>query len=297
MDRLGDIEAFLAIVEHGSQTAAARHLQRSLQSINRSLTALEQSVGVDLIQRSTRRSQPTEAGLAFYRRLKPAFMEIIEARAEAASKRTEPSGLLKIAAPVLFAPAYVVPAICDFMERYPQIEVDLKVSDARANLLEEGLDLAIWIGDLPDSDLKVRRLGDLRVVVFGAPAYFARHGRPEHPDELAKHRCVIRLVEARDEAWPLRIDGRVRPVRVGGRFRTNGTAALHAAVACGMGLGLTPLWQIHGLVERGEVEIILAEFEPDRIPIYAVLQPTKIPQTKVQLFADFLGAQLKAACI
>jgi DNA-binding transcriptional LysR family regulator len=141
MDRMDDLEAFLAIVEKGSQTAAARHLDRSLQSISRSLTALERGTGVELLRRTTRQSNPTEAGLAFYRRVKPAFTEINEARREAAEKRTEPSGLLRIGGPVLFASAYIAPAVCDFMERYAAIEIDLRVSDRQVNLFEEGLDL------------------------------------------------------------------------------------------------------------------------------------------------------------
>ena len=293
MDRLDDLEAFLAIVEQGSQTAAARRLRRSLQSVNRSLTALEHGVGVDLVRRSTRRSKPTEAGLAFYRRVKPALAEILDARREAANRRAEPSGLLSIAAPVQFAPAFVVPAICDFMERYPQVEVDLKVSDARANLLVDGLDIAVRIGDLPDSELKVRRLGALRAVVFGSPGYLARHGRPQHPDELVRHRCLVRMTEGIDEAWPFRINGRTRRVRVTGPFRTESTAAAHAAAVRGIGLGLSPLWQIRDLVDRGAVEIVLVEFETAPMPIYAVSPPARTPQAKVKLFTEILAARLK----
>src|SRR5436190_21919530 len=124
-----DIETFLAVIESGSQTAAARRLGRSLQSVNRSLLALEKSVGVELVRRTTRKSFATEAGLAFYRRVKPAVAEIDEARLEAASRRVEPSGLLRIGAPVLFGAAYVAPTIADFIKRYPRIEVDLKASD------------------------------------------------------------------------------------------------------------------------------------------------------------------------
>jgi DNA-binding transcriptional LysR family regulator len=129
MDRLDDLEAFLAIVDKGSLTAAARHLRRSLQSVSRSLASLERSVGVELVRRTTRQSNVTEAGRAFYNHVKPALTDIKGARLEAADARTEPSGLLRIGAPVLFAPAYVVPTINAFLERYPGVEVELKVSD------------------------------------------------------------------------------------------------------------------------------------------------------------------------
>ncbi|MGV6873656.1 LysR family transcriptional regulator [Pseudochelatococcus sp. B33] len=293
MDRLDDIEAFLAVVEKGSQTAAASHLRRSLQSVGRSLATLEQSVGVELIRRTTRRSSPTDAGLAFYHRVKPAFLEIHAARQEAADKGSEPFGLLRIGAPVLFASAHVMPAVCDIMERYPKIEIELKVSDRPTDLLREGLDVAVRIRDLPDSGLKARRLGDLRAVVYATPAYFAAHGRPEHPDDLVRHNCILRLADGDTEPWPFCVNGRHKTVRVSGRLRTDSTAATHAAVARGLGIGFTPLWQIRPLVDQGAVEIILEEFEAAKVPIHAVWPATKAPLAKTRLFVDALAARLK----
>jgi DNA-binding transcriptional LysR family regulator len=292
MERLEDLEAFLAIVETGGQTAAARHLRRSLQSISRSLMSLERSLGVDLVQRTTRQSSQTEAGLAFYRRIKPALTEINDAKLEVANKRSEPAGLLRVGAPILFAPAFVVPAICDFMERYPKVEVELKLSDRKVDLVEEGLDVVVRIRDLPDSGLKARRLGELRAVVFGSPAYFAEHGRPEHPDELMHHQCVLRFDDG-VEKWPFRIGGRRKTIGVKGRFRTNSAAASHVAVARGLGIGLAPLWQVRSLLEQGVVEVILKDFEAPKIPIYAVLPATKTTLAKTRLFTDLLAARLK----
>ena len=225
MDRLGDLEAFLAIVERGSQTAAARQLRRSLQSINRSLLAVERNIGVELVRRTTRKSSPTVAGRAFYNRVKPAFQEIASARLDAANRRAEPSGLMRLGAPVLFAPAYVVPTISDFMRRYPHVEIDLKASDRTVDLLEEGLDLAVRIRQLPDSRLRAQRLGELRVVTYAAPAYLAEHGRPKQPADLLHHDCVLRTTEGEIETWPFRVAGRQRPIRVRGRMRTDSTAA------------------------------------------------------------------------
>lgn len=293
MDRLDDLEAFLAIVEHGGQTAAARSLGRSLQSINRSLHALERRIGVPLIGRTTRRSTPTEAGRAFYRRIKPALGEINEARRDAASMRAEPAGLLRIAAPLLFAPAYVAPAACAFMTRYPHVEIELRTSDRPIDVFEDGLDLALRIRELPDSTLKARRLSELRVVAFGAPAYFREHGRPHHPDDLARHRCVLHNTEPGADAWPFTIGGRRKAVPVAGRLRTDSAAVAHAAVAQGIGIGRTPLWQIRGLVDAGAVEIILEDFEVPPIPIHAVWPPAKSSSVKTRLFVDLLAARLR----
>jgi DNA-binding transcriptional LysR family regulator len=293
VNRMEDLEAFLAIIEQGSQTAAARHLRRSLQSINRSLAVLERDVGVELVRRTTRLSSPTEAGLAFHRRVKPALVEINNAKREVGNRRGDPSGRLRIAAPVLFAPAFVVPTVCDFMERYPQIEIELAVSDRKVDILTEGFDIAIRIRDMPDSELRVRRLAELRQVVFGAPAYFDKYGRPEHPDELARHQCVLRTTDEDCGTWPFRVNGRRKIVRVSGRFRTDSTAATHVAVSRGLGIGMTPLWQIRDFVEQGAVEVILEKFETVKLPIYAVWPPSKIPLAKSRLFADCLAARLK----
>ncbi|HEU0060236.1 MAG TPA: LysR family transcriptional regulator [Hyphomicrobiaceae bacterium] len=293
MHRLGDLEAFLAIVERGSQTAAARQLRRSLQSINRSLLALERSIGVELVRRTTRKSSPTEAGRSFYNRVHPAFQEIAAARLDAANRRAEPSGSMRLGAPVLFAPAYVVPAISDFMRSYPRVEIELKTSDRNVDLLEEGLDLAVRIRHLPDSRLRAQRLGELRVVTYAAPAYLAEHGRPKQPADLRQHNCVLRTSDGELEIWPFRVAGRQRSIRVRGRLRTDGTSAAHVAVARGLGIGRTPLWQIRNLVDRGAVELVLENFEPAKLPVYAVWPASKIAAERTRLFVALLASRLK----
>jgi len=287
-----DIQAFLAVIEAGSQTAAARQLGRSLQSVNRSLAALERDVGVELVRRTTRRSFATEAGLAFYRRVKPALAEISEARLEAASRRVEPAGLLRIATPVLFGSTYVVPAIADFVARYPRIEAELKASDRPVDVIGEGFDLAVRIRELSDSSLKARRLGELRTVVYGAPAYFARHGRPDHPDQLAGHQCVLCGAEE-GEAWRFQVRGRAKMVPVRGSFRADNAAAIQVAVCHGLGIGYGPFWHIRDLFDRGALEIVLDDFEAPRIPIYAVFPPSGMPPAKTRLFVDLLAERLK----
>lgn len=289
-----EIEVFLAVVEAGSQTAAARQLGRSLQSVNRALAALERSVGVELVRRTTRQSVATEAGLAFYRRVKPAFVEIGEARLEAANRRVEPSGLLRIAAPILFGSTHVVPAIADFMTRFPRIEADLNVSDRPIDVIGDGFDLAVRIRELPDSSLKARRLGELRTVVYGAPGYFARHGRPQRPGDLAGHQCILRkTAPGETEAWRFQIDGEVKALQVNGRFRTDNTTAAHAAACHGIGIGYAPFWQIRDLVDDGALEIVLAEFEAPRMPVHVVFPPSAAPPAKTRLFVDLLAERLK----
>ncbi|MDX8493794.1 LysR family transcriptional regulator [Mesorhizobium sp. VK22B] len=292
MSRIDDFEAFIAIVEHGSLTAAARRTNRSLQSISRSLATLEEAVGVELVHRTTRRSAPSEAGAAFFRRIKPAIDEINEATLKAANQRSEPSGVLRVGAPVLFGPDFLVPVIAGYMRTHPRVEVDLRLSDEFADLGAEALDLAVRIGDLPDSSLRAKRLGALRRVVFGAPSYFAERGRPSHPFELGKHSCIVRTVDERPGEWMFQIDGKPRTVKVAGAFRSNLMTPIYAAAIHGLGLGYSPLWQIKHLVDDGRVELVLTEFEPVPVPIHALWQEGRSSSAKVRAFLDMLASRL-----
>ena len=166
MDRLDHLATFVAVVDEGGQTAAARHLGRSLQVVNRSLMTLERSVGVELVRRTTRQSSPTEAGLAFYRRIKPALADIADAKQEAANKRADLAGLIRIGAPVQFAAMHVAPAVCDFIERHPRVKVELRPSDREVDLIDDGLDVAVRIRHLADfyaEDPAARRASRRRV--------------------------------------------------------------------------------------------------------------------------------------
>jgi DNA-binding transcriptional LysR family regulator len=283
VDRIADFQAFVAIVDKGSLTAAAKQLGRSLQSISRSLATLEGDLGVELIARTTRRSAATEAGLAFYRRVGAALSEIEAAKLETSNRRSEPVGLLRITCSTVFAPLYVVPAVCAFLESHPKVDIDLDMSDGYVDLISQGFDLAIRIGELPDSSLKARRLADLRRVVFAAPDYFAKHGRPKVPGDLAGHQCLVRTSARDSDAWPFLVGGRLKAVKVAGRFRSSGALAVNEAAVQGLGIANAPLWQVRALVDRGVVELVLTRFEPPRVPVHAVwpatrLLPAKTPQ-------------------
>lgn len=294
MERLDDLEAFLMIVEKGTQAAAARHLRRSLQSVNRSLAAVEASVGVQLIRRSTRSSEPTEVGIDFYNGVKSAFADIMRARDEAANQREGLTGLLTIGAPYLFASEHLGPAICDFMGRYPEIEIELKAADEQVDVIAAGLDLALRIGASADEGLIAHRLGGMRVVVVGATSYFASHGKPQTPSDLADHTCVLRASTDPVAEWPFVIDGRDLRVKLRGKLRTNSASVMRTAVAKGLGIARLPYWQVEPLVCAGEAEIVLTSFEPERIPMQIVWSPTSAILERARMLVDFLAARLKS---
>ena len=295
MSRISDLQAFVAVVEKASLTSAARLLGRSLQSVSRSLAAVEQDVGVELIRRTTRRSSPTEAGLAYYQRLKIALEDIEEAKLQASDRRLEPSGLLRISGPTGFAALHLVPATAAFLKIHPKIEVEVSTYDRYVDLVEDNLDLAVHIGPLPDSVAKSKRLADLRRVFFAASDYFAKHGRPKHPQDLSNHQCIVRTARVGADIWPFTVDGKVRTIKVSGRFRANGASVINEAAIQGLGIAIAPLWQVRPLVDRGLVEVALARFAPPPIPVHATWSGTRVLPAKTRMFIDFLSQRLKAA--
>jgi len=293
MDRLEDFQAFVAVVEQGSLTAAASQLGRSLQSVSRSLAGLERELGIELVRRTTRRSNPTDAGLAFYRRLSAALTEIETAKLETANRRIEASGRLRMTASTAFAPLYIVPSLPEFLTAHPRVEIELDLSDGYVNLVAEDFDLAVRIGELPDSSLKARLLSKSRRVVFASPHYLAVQGRPRHPDDLVDHQCIVRTAAREGNAWPFKAGGRVKFVKVTGRFRTSGALAANEAAARGLGIATAPLWQVRPLLDRGAVELILSRFEPPPVSIHAVWPATRVLPARTHLFVEFLAARLK----
>jgi DNA-binding transcriptional LysR family regulator len=292
MDRIEDFQAFIAVIDEGSLTGAARRLKRSLQSVSRSLATVERDLGVELIRRTTRRSSPTEAGIAFHRRLSAALAEVEAAKAEASNRRAEPSGALHIAGSSMFGSFYLVPAIAAFLDLHPRLNIELDLSDRAVDLLDEGFDLAIRSGNLPDSSLKARRLVDLRYVVFASPAYLARYGRPRQPDDLVRHQCIIHTRAG--DGWAFRFDHAIKRIKVAGRLRTNGMLAANEAAVHGFGIANAPLWQVRKLVDQGQLELLLTRFEPPPTSLQAVWPATNLLDVKIRLFVDFLAARLKA---
>lgn len=293
MDRITDLQAFVAIIDKGNLTSAARQLGRSLQSISRSLVAVEDSIGVELIRRTTRRSTPTEAGQALYQRLKLALIGIEEAKFEATHRRVEPSGRLNISGPTGFAAIHLVPAVTEFLKLYPKVEIELNTYDRYVGMTEEDLDIAIQIGPLPDSMLRAKLLANMRRVFFAAPSYFSKHGRPKQPADLKKHQCIVRTSRLGGEVWPYTMKGRIKTLKVSGRFRCSGAGIINEATVHGLGIAIAPFWQVKPLLDKGLVELALMRFEPPTIPVFATWTGTQVLPAKTRLFIDFLAARLK----
>jgi DNA-binding transcriptional LysR family regulator len=291
MATLDDYRVFIAVVEQGNLSAAARHLHRSLQAVSRALAALENELGVELIQRTTRRAQPSAAGLTFHARLKTALADIDLARSELAEHGARIDGALRIGGSTQFSAPHLVPVVAAFMERYPDVDVELVVADHRADLQRDKLDAVVRLGELPDSRLHARQLGMLRVVTVGAPGYFARHGRPQTPADLRRHQCIVRRSTEDARRWNYRRGSRRQSVEAHGRFGADNAAACNAAALAGLGIALAALWQVRGLLDQGRLETVLDDWQLPAQAVHIVWPPGKQLPARTRAFIDFVAAR------
>lgn len=294
MADLVDYRSFVAVVERGSLTAAARQLGRSLQAVSRSLQMLEQELGVELVARTTRRSRPTEMGQGFYQRLKAALADLDLAREQVMQDGAGIAGRIRLAASSRFGVAYVLPVLAAFMERHPAIDVELSLEDRYVDLLSEGFDLSVQFGFLENSTLRSRRLGLIRRVIFASPRYLDRRGRPQTPDDLKEHDCVTRFSHHSSDSWSFGVGAAAQQVPVKGRFRSDTAPARIEAVVAGLGIGQAPLYQIRPYLDDGRLEMLLAEYESAPIPLQMVWLPGIVP-ARVRLLIDFIAARLPLA--
>jgi len=292
--KLQDYEAFIATVETGNLTRAAARLRRSLQSVSRSLSALEAEVGVVLIRRTTRAARPTEAGLAFHRRVSAALREIAVAEAELCDTSETLSGTLCVAGSAFFVGHYVVPTIRDFSLQHPRVKFDLRISEEFAEPIRTGVDLMIRIGQLPPSPMKSRKIASLRRVAIASPSYLAQRGRPEAPADLARHACIIRTSAQDARAWTFHDrDGTPQRVSVQGAFEAdNAYVTMHAALG-GMGIAVMPFYYVGQAVETGLVEVVLDDFTLAPAPAHAVWPSGARTPSRVRRFVDLLAQRLK----
>jgi DNA-binding transcriptional LysR family regulator len=294
MDRLHTMEVFTAVADSGSFAEAARNLRLSPPAVTRAISALEDRLGTRLFRRTTRTVRLTEAGARFLADTRRILHDIEEAEEAAAGAHTVPRGVLHVTAPVLFGRMYVAPILRDFLDLCPAITADILFVDRVVNIVEEGLDVAIRIGELPDSSLTAIRIGFVRRVLFGTPSYFARHGLPQHPSELAAHRLVSAETGTPIIDWQFENGGadiavRVKPIM----FVNNLDTAIESAL-CGWAMARTLSYQVAPHVAEGRLQIALPNFEPRPLPIHVVHQEGRRASAKLRSFVDFIVDRLRA---
>lgn len=297
MDRLEAMEYFIAAVEAGSLSAAGRRLNVPLPTISRKVADLEARLNTQLLVRSTRKLALTEAGISYLAACKRILDEVEEAEAHAAGEYSIPRGTLTVTAPTVFGRRYVVPIVIAFLAEYPEINIYLSLSDQTLDLVDGHVDLAIRTGMFPDDAIVATRVGEIRRVVCGSPAYFAAHGTPTTLDELASHMCVTYTALASGATWVFKPrDGKpsqgIRPLC---RLKINtAEAAIDAAIA---GIGVTNVmsYQVVKPVCERKLSLILQDFEPEPIPVHLIhARQGRLP-LKLRRFVDFAVPRLQTA--
>jgi DNA-binding transcriptional LysR family regulator len=289
MDRIDAMQAFVTVADLGGFAPAARKLGLSPSGLTRLIAALEQRLGARLLQRTTRSVTLTDAGARYLVRVRRILADVEEAEGAAEGEQTRPGGLLVISAPVGFGRLHVSPVVTAYLKRYPEVSCDLRLSDRMINLVEDGVDLAVRIGHLPDSTLVARHVGEMRRIVVASRDYLKRRGEPRRPDEIATHDTIQFGAMTAQLDWRFVEDG--TEIRISGtpRFATNSSdAAIQYAEENG-GLTRVMAYQAAESLKAGRLKIVLAKFEQPPLPIHVVYPTSRLLSAKVRAFIDLVA--------
>ena len=289
MDRFGEMETFVRVVESGSFSSAARDLHMTPSAVSKMIGRLEDRLGVRLLSRTTRKLSLTEEGRVFYQRITPILSEVAEAEETVSLSTAEARGVLKVNASTAFGQYQIVPLIPAMLERYPSLQVELTMTDSIVNLVEEGFDVSIRIGNLTDSSLIARKLGIANRVVVASPAYLERHGVPKCPVDLEQHQCLKLSIPTSMNKWEFVLADGPRTVEVSGRFEADNAIALHEAALAGLGLFRAATFVVGDDIKAGRLVQVLQEFEISGDPgIFVVWPHNRNLSAKVRAFVDTL---------
>ncbi|MCI1835049.1 MAG: LysR family transcriptional regulator [Achromobacter ruhlandii] len=294
MNRSEGMALLVAAVDQGSLSGASRVSGVSLASVSRHISALEERLGTRLLVRSTRVLRLTEAGQRYYAEAKRLLAEMDELESSMRVDAAEPSGRLRVTAPTLYGRVHLQPLLAKFLVLHPKVTLDLHLLDRPVNLLEEGIDLAVLVGEQPSSSLVARRLGSIRWVLSAAPDYLARRGTPRGLRDLAQHDGLVYSHLAIDDAWTLMHEGRPTVVRVPTRMRSNTVDGVVTAAAAGAGIVHAPAWAIADHVAAGRLLVLLPESETPPRPVFALMTHQRLMAGKVRSLLDFLAQHLRA---
>jgi DNA-binding transcriptional LysR family regulator len=292
MDKLRAMAAFVQIVEKGSLTAAAEALGTSPPSAVRALAALERALGARLLNRTTRRIALTDEGRAYYDRARRILADVADAEAAASTKQAVPQGRLAIGAPVMFGRLHAAPLVAEFVDRHPEIKVELLLMDRVVNLVEEGLDATLRIGALADSSLVALEVGRTRRVVCASPACLKRHGVPRVPADLARRPC-IRVTGLASGEWEFKVGGKPVRVRVDGPITTNQVDAGIDACVQGLGYGMFLCYQVIAHQRAGRLRYVLEAYEPEPNPVSLVYPQARLVSARLRAFIDWIVPRLR----
>ncbi|MDH3579002.1 MAG: LysR family transcriptional regulator [Hyphomicrobiales bacterium] len=286
---MSDLEIFARVVTAGNMSAAGREMELSPAVVSKRISHLEQRLAARLFQRTTRQLTLTETGQGFYDRVVNILAGIEEAEAYVTRRNTVPQGTLKITAPTAFGRMHIAPYLSDFLNQYPDIRLDLDLSDTFVDIVGAGFDAAIRVAELEDSSLVARKLAPSHRVICAAPDYIKEHGTPKTLAELTKHNC---LAPTAQELWRLQGKNGPESIRVSGNIRTNSTEVVREAVLAGIGIALRSTWDVGPELQSGQLKVIMPEYQQSpRVAIYAVYPCRQYVPAKLRVFVDYLAGR------
>jgi LysR family transcriptional regulator, regulator for bpeEF and oprC len=292
MNKLQAMQVFVRVVETGNLTRAADGLQLPKATVTTMIQQLEAELGVKLLNRTTRKVSVTADGAAYYPRCLAILAQVRETEESLGQRHASPSGRLRIEVPTLIARLVIVPALPGFFARYPDIQLELGCSERRADLIEEGIDCAVWSGDLEDSTLIARRIGQLYFGTCAAPAYLAAHGQPRHPDELTAHRCINHFSPRTGKIfdWVFAKNGARIQTSLRGYIALDDENSYVAAAEAGLGIAQIPAFVLKEAMERGRLELLLGDWFAEPAPLSVVYPQNRHLSVKLRVFVDWVAA-------
>jgi DNA-binding transcriptional LysR family regulator len=294
MDRLDAMATLIAVVDTGSFSAAARRLATPLPTISRRIAELESHLGAQLLTRSTRRLALTEIGLNYVTACRRVLEDIDEAERLASGEYSAPRGHLVIASPVGFGKLHLAPLIVDFLEAYPEVDVELRLVDVPVDLIELHIDASLRIGQLENSSHLQMRLGAIRHVVCASPGYLERHGVPDHPSDLSRHSCITLTPLHAPTAWTFNTPSGDERFPISSRMSVGNAEVAVAAAVAGLGLTRVLYYQAHKEIAEGRLKVVLDAFEPPILPVQFIYVRNRLMPLKLRAFLDFVGPPLRA---
>jgi len=298
--KLPDFEAwaaFASVVEHRSFSGAAVALGVSKATVSKAISRLEQRLGTTLFHRTSRRLTLTESGRSLSERAQRILAEGVAAEEAALESASAPAGLVRVAAPLTFGIMHVGPAVADFLAAHPAIKIELCLSDAKVDIVAEGFDIALRIADLPDSSLRARRLGAIPAHIVGAPDYFARHGRPQHPADLARHACFAYTNVTNPDLWRFRRPGgEEAAVRIDGPLAADSGDAMLPALRAGLGVARLPEFLVGEDMRAGALEAVLEEWTAAPVALHLLTPPGTLRPARVEALIAFFIERFRTLC-
>lgn len=300
MDRLAAMQIFVRVVESGSFSAVARETSATQSAVSKQVAALEQALGARLLSRTTRSLSLTEAGERYFEQARRLVAEVAEAESSLRQGEQQLMGWLRVAASVGFGRLKLLPLVKTFLLAHPGVKVDLRLNDGFIDLVEQGIDVAVRIGELADSTLVARRIGTTQRALVASKTYLRALPNglktPREPDDLLRHNCIVYTELSTQNAWTFTAGpgapvqpGTLVTVRAQGNLQTNSSEVVRAAVLSGMGIGLSPTWLFEDEIARGELQVLLPDWPAPSMPVHLISPSQRRQSAKVKAFADHLA--------